>query len=163
MTQTMTEPVSREEWTERKQSAHPGLTALWEKGEQADAAERSQCDDLWAATAALLVERRKEFESALTDLLESQGAGWLIDYRACDSLFAGPHRMGTVHRSWFAFFDLRPVGFWPVRIELHNDTARHNWAPARSPFGVDLPAGTRWCATLAEAVRVASKYVECPF
>lgn len=160
---TTTDPVTKEEWQARKLKARPELVSMFVEGERADHAERAQTDALWAATAELLVQRRKEFEYALAGLLESHGGGWLADYRACDSQFAGPHRLNTDHRAWFAFFDLRPVGFWPIRVEMVHDCARHKWAAARAPFGVELPAGTRWCSTLPEAVRVASRFVECPF
>ena len=161
---TATQPhPTLEEWTARKRDAHPELISLYVKGEQDDMKERAHCDRLWDTTAAMLIERRKEFEAALTRLLESEGAGWLADYRVCDSVFAGPHRLDTMHRGWFAQFGLEAVGFYSLRVELVNHAGTHTWTPSASPWGVCYPAGIRWVRSLPEAVRCAARYQPAPF
>jgi hypothetical protein len=160
---TTAEPITRKEWDTRKMAAPPELLALHRAGEAAAEAERAQCDELWSKTAELMAARRAEFETALARLLESEGAGWLSAYRLPDHSFAGPHKLDLTHRGWFAEFDLTPVGFHRIRVELHNDCSRHTWTPARSPWGVMVAQGPRWCSSLSEAVRVAARYESCPF
>ena len=162
MTATQPHPTA-EEWAARRANAPPELLALAAKGEADDARDKAHRDEIWAAVEKLNADRRREFESALARLLDAEGAGWLTAYRACDSSFAGPHRLDSVHRAWFAEFALARFGFHNIRVELTNDTGRHTWTPSRAPFGVILPGGTRWCSSLAEAVRVASRYAPAPF
>ena len=162
MTATKPHPT-QEEWAARKRDARPELISLFVKGTRDDFKERAHRDRLWDETAAILTERRKEFEAALFRLLDAEGAGWLADYRAEDSTFAGPHKLDTMHRGWFAQYHLEPVGFYDLRVELVNHAGAHTWAPSASPWGVCYPAGIRWVRNLPEAVRCAARYAPAPF
>jgi hypothetical protein len=158
----MTEYPTREEWEARKAGAPAELLALAASAAEQDADRRREDDERWASIAQQLADHRARFEGGLACLLALHDGNWLTPYRVDDETFHKPYRLDLGHRSWLALFDLSPVGFHPIQVELVCGLGGE-WYGTFKPFGVVLPPGTRWVSTLAEAVRVAAQYQPCPF
>jgi hypothetical protein len=157
------ERPTREQWDAAKLSAPEPLRTLYAEAIDREAEAAQLRDRNWSDAERRLLAHRAGFEKALGELLDREGGAWLGYHRAPDELIAGPHRLSLNHRIWLAAFDLRPFGFHVLRVELAASLGDDGWAAAYQPFGVDRSAGTRWCRTLAEAIRVAGEYESCPF
>lgn len=148
------------EWHARQRSAPPEVRSLLDSLSEAAV---SEAERLEAGRRAALAASEAAFESALADLLQAEGAGWLAQYRVERPAWAVLMPFDPLRGHWLAEYDPRAVGLHPVRVHLLTDGPAAKWWPAVCPWIVTAPDRTSAHRTIADATKAAARYAGTPF
>lgn len=152
---------TREEW-ERRQVAMPEdarrLLDLIEARKRAAKDEAAALAERQAKETAMW---RQQFEAAMAGVLVANGAEWLLPYRVPDHECAAlPEFTGKTSLFW-ALFDPRAVGLWPIAVRLQavDGSAVRSWRPlAPAPWRVYRPSGDLSYREFMIALEFAAHY-----